>query len=799
MTTYHTGNPLGSQDPRDLFDSSENLDSAVNTQSEDTWQDRFGKPRKTWHGIEKQAQIDIDASAAQATALAEGYRDEARDARDDARAAAGAIGPLKFYDTYAQAMGDAANWPTEGLIEIARDETRDGARTRYRPNGSALDFVVNLDQLRLDLLAAGGAERVMVRQAVDAQVRSVADVLTRDLINPRMYGGHWDGVGDDTDAMMKAHTLANSRRVPVSYAGISKFCVQADARIPVHTSVDFCGSRMIILGGVEAAPSFDRFNTVFIISDPDCPLVSVTGPVLASNLVRGSIFPTRGLFDGHGYAKLTCALQVPDRSKAGTMDYSQSFKVNRHSTVSHPLSTNCSAHAASIKVEYRKTSNTQLLLKSISLVEGDWNNQRVFQIERCNTVISGFSLLFNGVGGVYDNVCEIVVVNDASDIRIDGYTTTGRPTNKSVGSYCLAIYGGADILINGMKSITGWGSVGSNNVNGIYFKDCILNRVDAHSSGHNIFVDGGELHDIGIKYGWGGGLIKASNLILYGCSAISTRDDYGGLFYGTLFVIGCASSEAKSISIPVVVDCETNPIGAVIPIQAPNAIVQGISRIGGSQAAVGEIAPIAIKVRQSGDIVYSPSIVSVKGVCSSERWRFSMRLDWMNFSGNTGSNFIVEVLDVSATHGALPTTGVTGYAAFGIQPTSRAAISILCSNVRNIALRCAREDVPIIRMADCAINEVSVPQTAPPRLLISGGELVSPTEGLGVLIVGAPRLSVSRNYTSMQGVTVSPDKRWDLSKVAAMSGVLVESGTEQPILPAGVTQLQALNGWRQWS
>lgn len=77
----------------------------------------------------------------------------------DAKAAADSIGAIKFYDTYAQAMGDVANWPTEGLIEIARDETRDGARTRYKPVGASLVFVVNLDQLRIDLATEFGYAR----------------------------------------------------------------------------------------------------------------------------------------------------------------------------------------------------------------------------------------------------------------------------------------------------------------------------------------------------------------------------------------------------------------------------------------------------------------------------------------------------------------------------------------------------------------------------------------------------------------------------------------------------------------
>lgn len=45
MTTYNTGNPLGSADPRDLYDNAENLDEAVNDLNSDTWIDRFGVER----------------------------------------------------------------------------------------------------------------------------------------------------------------------------------------------------------------------------------------------------------------------------------------------------------------------------------------------------------------------------------------------------------------------------------------------------------------------------------------------------------------------------------------------------------------------------------------------------------------------------------------------------------------------------------------------------------------------------------------------------------------------------------
>ncbi|HHW2896191.1 TPA: hypothetical protein ACUUDM_003702 [Pseudomonas aeruginosa] len=54
MTTYATGNPLSSKDPRDLYDNAENFDAAMNDRGNTTWNDRFGVTRPTLKGYEEQ-------------------------------------------------------------------------------------------------------------------------------------------------------------------------------------------------------------------------------------------------------------------------------------------------------------------------------------------------------------------------------------------------------------------------------------------------------------------------------------------------------------------------------------------------------------------------------------------------------------------------------------------------------------------------------------------------------------------------------------------------------------------------
>lgn len=61
MTKYATMNPLGSTSPYDLFDNAQNFDIAFNTITAAIWQDRLGKSRHTWHGLETMAKVAIAA------------------------------------------------------------------------------------------------------------------------------------------------------------------------------------------------------------------------------------------------------------------------------------------------------------------------------------------------------------------------------------------------------------------------------------------------------------------------------------------------------------------------------------------------------------------------------------------------------------------------------------------------------------------------------------------------------------------------------------------------------------------
>lgn len=80
MTTYNTGNPLGSAAAKDLYDNAQNFDHLSNDQVNESWPDRFGKSRLTWHGMEKRYQEKLSSMG---WALIDSFQDGARLTRAD--------------------------------------------------------------------------------------------------------------------------------------------------------------------------------------------------------------------------------------------------------------------------------------------------------------------------------------------------------------------------------------------------------------------------------------------------------------------------------------------------------------------------------------------------------------------------------------------------------------------------------------------------------------------------------------------------------------------------------------------
>lgn len=275
MTTYKTGNPLGSVSPKDLFDNSENLDRAVNGAAL-IWKDRFDRSRLSWAGIEDRARIDIVAAAEQAAEeatiqaaelrdQAQVARDDARSARDDAIAAAAASGEFVFAETYADALGKLP-LPEGAVVEVGRDETLDESRTRYVVEGNQLRFAVNLDLVRIALAQPNGAEIVGFRRPEMTAVRRNLLDRGNDTVSVLDYiDTIVDGETSNQNGIVAAVAAAGALGADLNWPAADGDYVSTDS-IPGFWNVRHTGPGRIKRGNAiwHITPVDDQENTIWV-------------------------------------------------------------------------------------------------------------------------------------------------------------------------------------------------------------------------------------------------------------------------------------------------------------------------------------------------------------------------------------------------------------------------------------------------------------------------------------------------------------------------------------------------------
>ncbi|MCI7871761.1 glycoside hydrolase family 55 protein [Klebsiella pneumoniae] len=178
MTTYKTGNPLGSSAVKDLFDNAENLDHFENDRSNETWENRFGVPGKTRYGMEQEHDRQISSQEArfQQFLLSSGYV-FLGDYQD---------GPFQFGARNQYIRYDNQYYRLNAATDVGFTTTGTDA-TSFASDVTHF-ALMDGDTLRQNLAALTGS--------------SLIGGL--GFISPEMFGAKGDGTTDDTEAFQSS-------------------------------------------------------------------------------------------------------------------------------------------------------------------------------------------------------------------------------------------------------------------------------------------------------------------------------------------------------------------------------------------------------------------------------------------------------------------------------------------------------------------------------------------------------------------------------------------------------------------
>lgn len=508
-----------------------------------------------------------------------------------------------------------------------------------------------------------------------------------------LYAGH-----DDTTAWENLWAYCNATKIAPDLNDVGVVCVQHDADIVFNADFDLKGAEIRLIGGMYGDGTFSHatIKTAFRAYDADCPIVTGTVAVSDLNMVEGSVTPTADFFTEPGYVEIyanaTNGPFVANRARTALDQFRQPFALNKDGIVTKPLARSM-VGTGQVTYSYRKMPAGGKITVGNFVVDAElFNNQTIFRLSRNNVNVINGTVRGENLPALSQN--QLFTVDYAAYITYHDIVAKamGDP-DESKSSYVFHASHGAEITYTNCIALgEPWGASGQNNVSGIRWLNCTMNRLDVHQAGFNIEVVGGYVIGIGVGYGYGGGLLQLTGVTLIN-SKVYHRSDWAGDWWGTIRLDSCTwinkSYEAIGLDAG-----DYSPMGSnLIAAQAPNVIITNMTR-GDREETASQISPYKIGLRAGSMPLIAPRQLLVDGVSSSCEYRLGggacmedmilpagisrrTEVSFSNIQGCTGYTLNSDwTFKVPATSAVGPAIGAAGTITFSAQPEVNSTVTI---------------------------------------------------------------------------------------------------------------------------
>ena len=397
---------------------------------------------------------------------------------------------------------------------------------------------------------------------------TVQDVLAREVShsNVNVYVKDYGvtGTGNETEKVRNAHNAANAIGAVVIY-DVAEVTVDANANIEVRTSIDFNGC--VIKPQFSGVPSYDTTPTYSLQGNAS---ENVTSKLSQAGMRKGEMALYGGMVS---YSRGTFWMDTRDplckRSLSDVTPNHYKTTINRitkYGGLQYPLEHDFTA-SPSIEAYFRPDEDFWLKVEGAHIDTSGMASGVVFKALRSQVEFSDITVRQDD-NVKMTNIRQIFYLGDGvSQIQLNNVSAEAMSCyNSTSGTYLLGSNYAAEIILDNVNAVQGWGALGLHKARDLTVTNSTLNRIDGHYHLFDIDVNHTKLHEFGVHIGVGGGYLRVTNCTKYlgtqtdltgtsgtdinktRRSVVYMRDDYGSYFDGDITVENVVYKMARELS-----------------------------------------------------------------------------------------------------------------------------------------------------------------------------------------------------------------------------------------------------------